>query len=214
MPPPEDDWAPEPPHFEQPAPTPQVQPEQPAPHPEQASGETATPQTSPESSPASRPEPGVPAAPETPTEPELPSEPDPVAADGFAGFIPRHTPDEEPFAPAFAKSEAELREEFKRRFSDIIPSSGEAKKPQREQAKPAGSRFADMVAQYAGQQPTTPQAEPAAPQDETVGDDDDDYASDDDEIIEESGIAGRRVVEEILNARLIEERNADGTPKV
>ena len=214
MPPPEDDWTPEPPHFEQPAPTPQVQPEQPAPHPEQASGETATPQTSPEFSPASRPEPGVPAAPETPTEPELTSEPDPVAADGFAGFIPRHTPEEEPFAPAFAKSEAELREEFKRRFSDIIPSSGGAKKPQREQAKPAGSRFADMVAQYAGQQPTTPQAEPAAPQEEAVGDDDDDYASDDDEIIEESGIAGRRVVEEILNARLIEERNADGTPKV
>ena len=136
-----------------------------------------------------------------------------MAADGYAGFIPRSAPDEEPFVPAFAKSEAELREEFKRRFSDVIPSSPGPTKPQREQTQPAGSRFADMVAQYAGEQSAEQDAEPTVQKDEPT-DDDDDYASDDDEIIEESGIAGRRVVEEVLNARLIEERNPDGTPKV
>ena len=70
-----------------------------------------------------------------------------------------------------------------------------------------------MVAQYAGEKSAEQDAEPAVHKDEPT-DDDDDYASDDDEIIEESGIAGRRVVEEVLNARLIEERNADGTPKI
>ena len=149
-----------------------------------------------------------------PAEPELPSEPDPVAADGYAGFIPRNTPADEPFAPAFAKSEAELREEFKRRFSDVIPAPTGGTKTQQQPTKPTGSRFAEMVAQYGGQATSQEDAQPAAPQEEPTDDDEDDYASDDDEIIEESGLAGRSVVEEVLNARLVEERNADGTPKL
>lgn len=148
-------------------------------------------------------------------EPEIPSAPDPVAADGYAGFIPREDPADEPFAPAFAKSEAELREEFQRRFSDVIPSGPATSKPQQQQGtKPAGSRFADMVAQYGGQQASQQDTPSAAHKDEAADDDDDDYASDDDVIIEESGLAGRAVVEEVLNARLVEERNADGTPKL
>lgn len=71
-----------------------------------------------------------------------------------------------------------------------------------------------MVAQYGGQATSQEDAQPAAPQEEPTDDDEDDYASDDDEIIEESGLAGRSVVEEVLNARLVEERNADGTPKL
>ncbi len=147
--------------------------------------------------------------------PEIPSAPDPVAADGYAGFIPREDPADEPFAPAFAKSEAELREEFQRRFSDVIPSGPATSKPQQQQGtKPAGSRFADMVAQYGGQQASQQNTPSAAHKDEAADDDDDDYASDDDVIIEESGLAGRAVVEDVLNARLVEERNADGTPKL
>jgi len=164
---------------------------------------------------AQQPHAAPPATQPKPAEPEIQTEPDPVAADGYAGFIPRHAPEDEPFAPAFAKSEAELREEFKRRFSDVIPPTAGGTKPQQETTKPTGSRFAEMVAQYGGQQQAQQDAEPAAHEDEpSVDDDEDDYASDDDEIIEESGLAGRSVVEEILNARLIEERNADGTPKI
>ena len=196
MPPPEDDWQQGPPPHEQPS----------APQPPTAQPEPPAQQVPPAGPPTGQ-------TPEAAPEPELPTEPDPVAADGYAGFIPRSAPDDEPFVPAFAKSEAELREEFKRRFSDVIPSTTGPKKPEREQTKPAGSRFADMVAQYAGEQSTEQDAEPAVQKDEPT-DDDDDYASDDDEIIEESGIAGRRVVEDVLNARLIEERNSDGTPKV
>ena len=40
----------------------------------------------------------------------------------------------------------------------------------------------------------------------------DDIPSDDDETIEDSGLAGRPVVERILGARLIEERSLDGGP--
>lgn len=144
----------------------------------------------------------------------MPAEPDPVAADGYAGFIPRNDPAEEPFAPAFAKSEAELREEFKRRFSDVIPASTGGTKTSQQPKKPTGSRFADMVAQYGGQPASQQDTQPAAHKDEPADDDDDDYASDDDVIIEESGLAGRSVVENVLNARLVEERNADGTPKL
>ena len=203
MPPPEDDWQQglpdqQPPAQHQPPATAPERPEpatQPDPQPGPPAGHTPVPEASPQPAP------------------EFSSEPEPVAADGYAGFIPRSAPDDEPFVPAFAKSEAELREEFKRRFSDVIPSAPAPTKPQREHTKPAGSRFADMVAQYAGEPSAQQDAEPAVHKDEPT-DDDDDYASDDDEIIEESGIAGRRVVEEVLNARLIEERNPDGTPKV
>ena len=156
----------------------------------------------------------APAEPAKPTEPAPPAAPDPVAADGYAGFIPRNTPEDEPFAPAFAKSEAELREEFKRRFSDVIPATTGGTRAQPQPNKPAGSRFAEMVAQYGGQPTSQEDAQPAVQQDEPTDDDEDDYASDDDEIIEESGLAGRSVVEEVLNARLVEERNADGTPKL
>ena len=173
--------------------------------PEPASGPTA-----PEQPPATDQQPAPQDAPEA--TPDLPADPDPVADDGYAGFIPRPDPSEEPFAPAFAKSEAELREEFKRRFSDVIPSTDT--KPPQQTTKPTGSRFADMVAQYGGQQPDRQQSQPAEQKDEPTNDDEDDYASDDDEIIEESGLAGRSVVEEVLNARLVEERNADGTPKL
>lgn len=198
MPPPEDPW-----YSEPQGQTPPAQPE-------------AQQQTPPQSAtqPATTQSPAAPASDEEPplVEPDIPTEPDPVAADGYAGFIPRTDPAEEPFAPAFAKSEAELREEFKRRFSDVIPATVGGKKPTPD-TKPAGSRFADMVAQYGGQ-PAQQDTEPAAHKDEPSSDDDDDYASDDDEIIEESGLAGRKVVEEVLNARLVEERNADGTPKL
>ena len=204
--PPEDDWLPPPEDDWQQAPPVQEPPTQPAPQAEPPAQPTPPAQQGPPATPTPEATPAP--------EPELPTEPDPVAADGYAGFIPRSAPEDEPFVPAFAKSEAELREEFKRRFSDVIPASTGPKTPERTQTKPAGSRFADMVAQYAGEQANQQDAEPAAHQDESTADDDDDYASDDDEIIEESGIAGRRVVEEVLNARLIEERNADGTPKV
>lgn len=116
--------------------------------------------------------------------------------------------------PKFAKSEAELREEFKRRFSEVIPATAGGNKTAPEVKKPAGSRFADMVAQYAGEQPIGHEPETASTEEDPSTDDDDDYASEDDEIIEEAGIAGRKVVEEVLNARLIEERNVDGTPKL
>ena len=196
--PPEDDEAPPP---EDPW---ESAPQQPVPHqPQESSGPPAQPSVQ---SPAAEQPPAA--------EPTLSTGPDPVAEDGYAGFLPRSEPAEEPFAPAFAKSEAQLREEFKRRFSDVIPSVGGAKKPQQETTKPAGSRFADMVAQYDGQQPAQTNTTPDAAPEEPATDDDDDYASDDDEIIEESGLAGRSVVEEVLNARLVEERNADGSPKL
>ena len=203
--PPEDEWMPpEDPWYREPQGGQPIPPEaQPPAEPPAASGPAAPEQPTP---------PAEPEAP--PVEPELPREPDPVAADGYAGFIPREDPTEEPFAPAFAKSEAELREEFQRRFSDVIPSSPATSKPQQQGTKPAGSRFADMVAQYGGQQSSQQDTPPAAHKDEPADDDDDDYASDDDVIIEESGLAGRAVVENVLNARLVEERNPDGTPKL
>lgn len=71
-----------------------------------------------------------------------------------------------------------------------------------------------MVAQYDGQQPAQTNTTPDTPPEEPATDDDDDYASDDDEIIEESGLAGRNIIKEVLNARLVEERNADGSPKL
>lgn len=43
---------------------------------------------------------------------------------------------------------------------------------------------------------------------------DEDVPSDEDETIESSGLAGRAVVERLLNARLIDERNPDGSPKI
>src|SRR5699024_752561 len=137
-----------------------------------------------------------------------------IADDGYAGFIPRHNASDEPAIPAFAKSEAELREEFQRRFGNVIPG-GTDNKPQQQQTKPAsGSRFAEMVAQYGGQQPNGTQTESGPQEEKTPDEDDDEYASDDDEIIEDSGLAGRSVVESLLNARLVEERNAAGTPKL
>lgn len=39
-----------------------------------------------------------------------------------------------------------------------------------------------------------------------------DIPSDDDISIEESGVVGRPAIERLLNGRLIEERNHDGTP--
>src|SRR5699024_7176230 len=73
----------------------------------------------PQDPPAAQPPPSLeqPAA----EEPELATGPDPVASDGYAGFIPRNESTDEPAIPAFAKSEAELRQEFQRRFGDIIP---------------------------------------------------------------------------------------------
>ena len=208
MPPPEDDpWYSEPQGHTPPAQPEAQQPATPQAPVEQAASSPAAPPatTQPLATPSAAEEPA-------PVEPDIPTEPDPVAADGYAGFIPRPDPAEEPFVPAFAKSEAELREEFKRRFNDVIPATVGGKKPPTD-TKPAGSRFAEMVAQYGGQ-PAQQDTEPAAHKDEPSNDDDDDYASDDDEIIEESGLAGRKVVEEVLNARLVEERNADGTPKL
>lgn len=146
--------------------------------------------------------------------PGIATGPEPVASDGYAGFIPRNEPTDEPAIPAFAKSEAELRQEFQRRFGDVIPESS-GKKPQQDSPKPAsGSRFADMVAQYGGQPQSGSESETAPQEEKTPDDDDDDYASEDDEIIEDSGLAGRSVVENVLNGRLVEERSADGSPKL
>ena len=160
--------------------------------------------------------PQQPAPVEQPSSPEpgIATGPEPVASDGYAGFIPRNEQAEEPVIPAFAKSEAELRQEFQRRFGDVIPGSS-GKKPQQDSPKPAsGSRFADMVAQYGGQPQSGSESETAPQEEKTPDDDDDDYASEDDEIIEDSGLAGRSVVENVLNGRLVEERNADGSPKL
>lgn len=41
-----------------------------------------------------------------------------------------------------------------------------------------------------------------------------DIPSDDDISIEESGVVGRSAIERLLNGRLIEERNHDGTPVI
>ena len=41
-----------------------------------------------------------------------------------------------------------------------------------------------------------------------------DIPSDDDISIEESGVVGRPAIERLLNGRLIEERNHDGTPVI
>ena len=167
----------------------------------------------PQDPPAAQPPPSLeqPAA----EEPELATGPDPVASDGYAGFIPRNESTDEPAIPAFAKSEAELRQEFQRRFGDVIPGSSGGNKPQQDSPKPnSGSRFADMVAQYGGRTSSGSETETPPQEEKTPDDDDDDYASDDDEIIEDSGLAGRSVVENVLNARLVEERNADGTPKL
>lgn len=184
--PPENSATPQPPQQAEPAETQQSAPQQPAPVEEPSSAE-----------------------------PEIATGPDPVASDGYAGFIPRNEPAEEPVIPAFAKSEAELRQEFQRRFGDVIPGSPSGKKPQQDSPKPtSGSRFADMVAQYGGQPQTGSESETAPQEEKTPDDDDDDYASEDDEIIEDSGLAGRSVVENVLNGRLVEERNADGSPKL
>ncbi|MDN5703865.1 MAG: DNA polymerase III subunit gamma and tau [Yaniella sp.] len=183
--PPENSATPQPPQQAEPAETQQSAPQQPAPVEEPSS-----------------------------SEPEIATGPDPVASDGYAGFIPRNEQAEEPVIPAFAKSEAELRQEFQRRFGDVIPGSS-GKKPQQDSPKPAsGSRFADMVAQYGGQPQSGSESETAPQEEKTSDDDDDDYASEDDEIIEDSGLAGRSVVENVLNGRLVEERNADGSPKL
>lgn len=183
--PPENSATPQPPQQAEPAETQQSAPQQPAPVEEPSSAE-----------------------------PEIATGPDPVASDGYAGFIPRNEQAEEPVIPAFAKSEAELRQEFQRRFGDVIPGSS-GKKPQQDSPKPAsGSRFADMVAQYGGQPQSGSESETAPQEEKTPDDDDDDYASEDDEIIEDSGLAGRSVVENVLNGRLVEERNADGSPKL
>ncbi|WP_022870496.1 DNA polymerase III subunit gamma and tau [Yaniella halotolerans] len=163
----------------------------------------------------SAPQQSAPVEPQASVEPEIATGPDPVASDGYAGFIPRNEPTDEPAIPAFAKSEAELRQEFQRRFGDVIPGSSGGNKPQQDSPKPtSGSRFADMVAQYGGQPSSGSESETPAQEEKTPDDDDDDYASEDDEIIEDSGLAGRSVVENVLNARLVEERNADGTPKL
>src|SRR5699024_5247823 len=82
--------------------------------------------------------PQQPAPVEQPSSPEpgIATGPEPVASDGYAGFIPRNEPTDEPAIPAFAKSEAELRQEFQRRFGDVIPGSS-GKKPQQDSPKPA-----------------------------------------------------------------------------
>src|SRR5699024_2004193 len=167
----------------------------------------------PQDPPAAQPPPSL--EPPAAAEPELATGPDPVASDGYAGFIPRNESTAEPAIPASAKSEAELRPEFQRRFGDVIPGSSGGNKPQQDSPEPnSASRFADMVAQYGGRTSSGSETETPPQEEKTPDDDDDDYASEDDEIIEDSGLAGRSVVENVLNARLVEERNADGTPKL
>ena len=217
--PPQDEWMPpeDPWYYEPPASTPPPEAQPPADQPSADRPATADQPVPPAADQQQQPPPTgpPPATPEQQAPPaEATPEPDPIPADGYAGFIPRQDPTDEPFAPAFAKSEAELREEFKRRFSDVIPEPTGGTASQQHGTKPAGSRFADMVAQYGGQPASQQDTQPAAHKDEPADDDDDDYASDDDVIIEESGLAGRSVVENVLNARLVEERNADGTPKL
>lgn len=209
--PPDDDWIPDQDPWQA---TPQAEDQaEPPRQQQQPQQEQPTQQAAPTEAPPAQQAPSV--EPPPAQEPEIASGPDPVAADGYAGFIPRNEPAEEPAIPAFAKSEAELREEFQRRFGDVIPGQSGTKKPQQQNTQPAaGSRFADMVAQYAGQQPSQSSTQQAPQEEKTADDDDDDYASDDDEIIEESGMAGRSVVENMLNARLVEERHADGSPKL
>src|SRR5699024_6093340 len=197
--PPEDDWMPNQDPWQTSQQPPNNQPSQPS-APEQPAAPVQ--QSASQSKQPASPEPAIATG------------PDPIADDGYAGFIPRQDASDEPAIPAFAKSEAELREEFQRRFGNVIPG-GTDNKPQQQQTKPAsGSRFAEMVAQYGGQQPNGTQTESGPQEEKTPDEDDDDYASDDDEIIEDSGLAGRSVVESLLNARLVEERNADGTPKL
>src|SRR5690606_16517972 len=108
---------------------------------------------------AQQPPAAPPATQPKPAEPEIPTEPDPVAADGYAGFIPRKSPESEPIAPAFAKKKAELREKFKRRLSDGIPPTAGRTEPEQESPKPTRSRFAEMVAQYGRQQQAQPDGE-------------------------------------------------------
>ncbi|WFP17080.1 DNA polymerase III subunit gamma and tau [Citricoccus muralis] len=235
---------------------------------------------------------------ESPTPAETPSpEPEPVAEDGFAGFIPRTDPSEASI-PVFAKSEAELRAEFSQRFGSTIPTSAASvvtgdgantpprSEPSAESApapteepqhhslattdahsaapapespvvprpaptsRPApeptphtepaseaapntdtphqrkASRFQQMMEQYrtgntASAQngsspgaPTAPNGGAPRPEASTAVHWDEEIPSDEDETIESSGLAGRAVVERLLNARLIDERNPDGSPKI
>ncbi|MGO1184081.1 MAG: DNA polymerase III subunit gamma and tau [Micrococcaceae bacterium] len=143
-----------------------------APSASPSQGGSPAPESSP-TNPASRAEPAEPAATAATTEPE------PVADDGFAGFIPRTDPSEASI-PVFAKSEAELRAEFSQRFGSTIPSSaasavtgeqhgtarGEAtpqtmEAPQRSGAAPTPSEAPRSQAPAAADQvPPMPSAEP------------------------------------------------------
>jgi DNA polymerase-3 subunit gamma/tau len=68
------------------------------------------------------------------------------------------------------------------------------------------------------QQPAPPYGRPGAPAAAPAGGDAvdskyvEDIPSDDDIAIEESGVVGRPAIERLLNGRLIEERNHDGSP--
>src|SRR5699024_6243736 len=147
-------------------------------------------------------------------EPGIATGPEPVTSDGYAGFIPRNAPTDEPAIPAVGISAARLREACQRRSGDVIHGSS-GKTPQQESPEPAsGPGLADMVAQYGGQPQSGSESETAPEEEKPPDDDDADYASEDDEIIEDSGLAGRSVVENVLNGRLVEERNADGSPKL
>ncbi|HEY4615734.1 MAG TPA: hypothetical protein VIG75_09750, partial [Citricoccus sp.] len=80
------------------------------------------------------------------------------------------------------------------------PSRGQAAAP------PAPSRPAVAPG---GERPASGPAPSAPPRSVDWGDD---VPSEDDVTIEESGMAGRKVVERLLGGRLVEERMLDGSP--
>src|SRR5699024_11652088 len=76
--------------------------------------------TAPEEPVSSAQQPVSQANQQAPPEPAIATGPDPIADDGYDGFIPRHNASDEPDIPALAKSDTELREAFPPRFGYVI----------------------------------------------------------------------------------------------
>ncbi|WGH82924.1 DNA polymerase III subunit gamma and tau [Auritidibacter ignavus] len=240
-------------------------------------GETSP---APHQSPQQQPAPAPPQATQSASEP--------VAEDGYAGFIPTPDPATKPKVPFFAKPEAELRAEFQERFGDLIPTyppkTPDSSTPRQDSASPAppsahapdtnrpGTQNTTDTDPGSAETTTTPQAAESAPGEDTQNSSrpsmfqqmmnqyrkntahntvasspvhppapspqqhphqdpsdrhpepathdepapvawNEEVASEDDVLVEDSGLVGRPVLERILNARLVEELNPDGTPK-
>lgn len=135
-------------------------------------GETSP---APHQSPQQQPAPAPPQATQSASEP--------VAEDGYAGFIPTPDPATKPKVPFFAKPEAELRAEFQERFGDLIPTyppkTPDSSTPRQDSASPAppsahapdtnrpGTQNTTDTDPGSAETTTTPQAAESAPGEDT-----------------------------------------------